>query len=94
MLVAKGHRFQRQDCFACLVHRLDRILVTGRRDDRAQLTVSIDYYPDTPCNGDATDTGDKSPPLLRADANGSGFGRPSTAVDIDIVTACREISPR
>jgi len=48
VLVAEGHRFQCEDRFARFVHRLDRILETLRRDDRAQLTVSIDYYPDTP----------------------------------------------
>src|SRR5262249_58407865 len=63
MLITEGHRFERENRFARLVHRFDLVLETLRRDDRAQLTVSIDYYPDTPCNGDATDAGDRGPPV-------------------------------
>jgi hypothetical protein len=48
MLVAKGHRFQRKNRFARLVHRFDPVLETLGGNDRAELTVSIDYYPDLP----------------------------------------------
>ena len=44
VLVAEGDRFEREDRFARLVHRLDRVLETRRGDDRAELTVGIDDY--------------------------------------------------
>src|SRR5207249_766586 len=39
VLVAEGHRLQREDCFARLVHRLDCILETLRRGRYAKLAV-------------------------------------------------------
>src|SRR5947207_10399362 len=47
VLVTKSHWFKRENRFARLVHRLDRVLETLRGDDGAEVTVSIDNYPDT-----------------------------------------------
>src|SRR5262249_53605034 len=64
MLITEGHRFECENRFARLVHRFDLILETLRRDDRAQLTVSIEYYPAPPCNVEAMYAGYRVPPLI------------------------------
>src|SRR5439155_24092189 len=89
MLVAERYRFERQDRFARFIHRLNRVLETLRGNDRAKLTIAINYYPDTPCNSDATDARDKGPTVscCRADADGSEFVNSSPTFDVDVITA-------
>src|SRR5260370_22429507 len=41
VLVAEGHRFERENRFARLVHRLDRFLEPGRGWCRAKLAAAI-----------------------------------------------------
>ena len=42
VLVAEGHRFERQDRFARLVHGLDLVLEPARGDKGADLVIGID----------------------------------------------------
>src|SRR5437879_3029402 len=90
MLVVKRDWFERENCFACLVHRLNRLLVTLRRDYRAEMTVGIydDAY--ASCHGCATNAGDKRVRLssLRADANMVGLARNTSVTNVDIVVTC------
>src|SRR5437899_7676810 len=44
VLVTERHRFERENRFARLVHRLDLLLVTIGGKDRAEVTVGIDYH--------------------------------------------------
>src|SRR5205823_9679872 len=89
MLVAERYRFERQDRFARFVHRLDPVLETLRGNDRAELTVGIDYYPYTPCNRYPIDPGDKGVRVRfsSADANGIGLARNTAIAYINIMIA-------
>src|SRR5437660_11464756 len=70
-LVVEGDRFKREDRFARLVHWLDLILESLRRDDRAQVTAAIDYYSNATRHGCPANAGDKCGALICyvADAN-------------------------
>src|SRR5437016_284462 len=59
VLVAEGHRFQRKDRFARLVHRLDLVLETSGGDGRAELTVGSNDYSYSPRHSYPRDAGDK-----------------------------------
>src|SRR5437660_11348525 len=88
MLVAEGHRFQRQDRFACPVHRLDSILIAFRGDDRAD----DDSYATR--HRHSADASDKSSLLYagRADPDFVGFARDTRVPNVDVVLASGEIS--
>ena len=97
VLVAEGHRFERENRFARFVHRFDLVLETRRGSDRAELTVGIDDYSYASGNGGATNAGDKgarreflaSPMRIVLDSPAS-----ATIADIDVVTARGEIDDR
>src|SRR5205823_336622 len=95
VLVAEGHRFQRKDCFARLVHRLDLVLETSGGDGRAELTVGPNDYSYSPRHSYPRDAGDKCFRLCsaRADADGSGLTCHSRVADFDVITAGGKIRP-
>src|SRR5204863_4660138 len=87
--VAEGDGFQRQDRFACLVHRLDCFLKACGGGVRAKMAVGVhdNWYtcwngcPSNPCNVCIR---------LRSccpDANGVGFTRDTSVIYRDIVVA-------
>ena len=88
-LVAKGHRLERKDRFACLVHRFDCFLVACRGSRGAKMTIRIYDHGYAAWNGCPTNTGDKCGRVSsdRADANCVGFVRNTTVTDFDIVIA-------
>src|SRR5206468_12283740 len=75
--VAEGDRFQREDRFACLIHRLDCLLLASGGGLDPNLTVRI--YADRRAATDrySANAGDISSGLgpLRTDADGVGFRR-------------------
>ena len=89
MLVVEGHRFQRKNCFARFVHRLNRILESLRRNHCTQVAIGIDDHPYASCNRYPTNAGDKCGALSssRADADRVGITSYTTVTDIDIVIA-------
>src|SRR6266446_612647 len=93
VLVAKGHRFERQDRFARLVHRLDCILETLRGYGRAKMTTAIYNNCYTRWNGCPTDASDVSSGLssYRTDTDRIRLRLKTSAANIDIVTSCGQI---
>src|SRR5207245_534299 len=93
VLVAEGHRFKREDRFACLIHRLNRVLETLRGRCHAKLTVAI-YNNSRARNGRPANASDECRSLrsLLADTNGIGFPSNTSVKNIDVVTARGEIS--
>src|SRR5438128_3162907 len=94
MLVAEGHRFQRQDRFACPVHRLDSMLIAFRGDDRAEFPVRADDGSYATRHRHSADASDKSSLLYagRADPDFVGFARDTRVPNVDVVLASGEIS--
>ena len=92
MLVAEGHRFEREDRFARFVHRFDSVLETRRGDDRAEVAVGVDNYPDPPCHRYPINAGDIGVFVSSfcADADLGQVARETAVADIDIVTASGE----
>src|SRR5207249_6491055 len=88
-LIMEGHRLQREDGFARLIHRPDLVLETLRGHDGAEMTVGVYNYPDASGHSDSTDAGDIGVLLSssRADADDVGLARSTSVADIDIVTA-------
>src|SRR5437899_2810061 len=95
VLVTEGHRFEREDRFACLVHRFDRVLETLRGDNRAEMAAGINNDPDTSSNRYSTNPGDKGFRLssCRANANRIGVTRSTRVADLDIAVAIEESRP-
>src|SRR5947209_1036346 len=93
MLIAECHRFERQDRFARLVHRLDRFLETLRGGGCAEVTIGIDNYPYASGNRGPTDAGDKGARVspFGANADAPGLASYTSIADIDIVIARGEI---
>ena len=91
--VAEGHRLEREDCFACPIHRLDRLLETGRGDDRAELPVRTDDNLYAAGGDGPANAGDVGRTLCShvANADGEGLARNPRRADIDIVIAGGEI---
>jgi len=89
VLVAEGDRFERENRFARLVHRLDVVLETLRGKYRAELTVGIYNYPYASCNRCPANAGDKGGRLgsFGADADGAGLASTTNVADINIVIA-------
>src|SRR4029450_175046 len=80
------------DCFACIVHRLDRFLETCCRAFCAELTGGIHNYPYAFCHSYPIDTGDKC--ILVSYSANSDLARiagNTWVAHLDIVTARREI---
>ena len=88
LLVAEGHRFEREDRFARLVHRLDLFLETLRGGFGAESTVLIhpNLHTSDCC---ITNTGDKRFRLraLCADADRVRFIANTLVAYIDVVIA-------
>jgi hypothetical protein len=86
VLVVKGHRFESEDCFARLVHRLDLLLETRRGRGDAEVTTVIyeDRYAGR--HRHAENAGDKSVLVSwsRADANRGGL-RGAGIANVDII---------
>src|SRR5437667_872383 len=95
-LVAKRDRFEREDNFTGLIHRLDLVFEPLRGDDGAEMTVGIDDYPYASSDGRPTNAGDKRMRLSSFCANADVIGLASFTLvaNIDVVTAGREIDPR
>src|SRR5439155_10798921 len=93
--VTEGHRFERKDRFACLVHRFDRVLETLRGDHRAEMAAGINNDPDTLRNGYSTNADDICVRLssCRANADRIGVTRSTGVADLDIVVAIEKSSP-
>ena len=95
MLVAEGHRFQRENRFARFVHRLDLVLETRRGYGRAEMTVGVYNNCYTCWNGRATNAGDKGVLMgsvsCRCGWFWSHLATPIVA-DVDIVIARGEIT--
>ena len=91
-LIMKGDRFEREDRFTRLVHRLDRVLETLRGGCRAKLTSGV-YLNRYACNSCSADAGDKCFRLgsYRADADGIGFRSNTGVADVDVVISRGEI---
>src|SRR5437773_9310431 len=90
LLVTESDRFERQDRFTCLVHRLDLVLETLRGGCHAQLTERI-YNNWCACNGYPTDCRDKGLKLAKTDAQGTGLASKARRADVDIATTRGEI---
>ena len=92
MLVVKGHRFESEDCFARLVHRLDLLLETRRGRGDAEVTTVIydDRYAGR--HRHTENAGDKSVLVSwsRADANRGGL-RGAGIANVDIIIDDGEI---
>ena len=98
LLVTEDDRFEREDGFARLVHRLDLVLVTRGRDCHAKLTTGVhnDYRA---CNCSTINPGDKGGRLalradavgVPADADGVGLASNTLVTDIDIIIARGEV---
>ena len=96
MLVVKGHRLQREDPFARVIHRLDPVLITGRGYDCTKTTVAINDHANPSGDGLSANSGDKCRCLilLHSNADRAGFvGTIAKTADIDIVTAGGEKIP-
>jgi hypothetical protein len=95
-LVAEGHRFQRQDRFARLLHGLDRSFEPCRRSSDAELPISA-YHHLEASHRDASNASDKCRILRAGYANADfvGLARNTLNVvaDVDVVTIRGEISP-
>src|SRR5438445_11751224 len=97
-LVTGADRYEREDGFARLVHRLDLVLVARGRDCHAKLTTSVDNDCQA-CNCSTINPGDKGGRLaLRADAVGVpadaddvGLASNTLVTDIDIIIARGEV---
>src|SRR5947208_2225823 len=76
VFVAEGHRFERENRFARLVHGLDLVLETLRGNYRAEVTAAIYNYPYTSGHSDPANAGDKgvSLPLVTAVADADCVG--------------------
>src|SRR5262245_31145497 len=96
MLVAEGHRFQREDRFAGLVHRLDLVLATLRGNYRAKPTVITNDYSYPSGHSDPRNPRDKRG-RLRSDCADADSVRLATITariaDIDVGTTRGEIYP-
>ena len=86
-LVAESHRFERQDRFACLVHRLDRVLKPLRGDNSAEATISTYDDPYAISDGHSTNTRNNGAFLnaTRADSNRIQVTSLSRIANIDVV---------
>src|SRR5260370_34604944 len=93
VLVAEGHRFERENRFARVVDRLDPVLETFARDDRAQATVSVYDYCYASSNRYPTDSGDKCGFVssFLPDADGIGLTCNTRVADVDIAIAGGEV---
>ena len=93
VFVAEGHRFERENRFARLVHGLDLVLETLRGNYRAEVTAAIYNYPYTSGHSDPANAGDKRVRVssYRADADCAGLASNTSVADVNIVTARREI---
>src|SRR5207249_5991693 len=91
-LVAEGDRFERENRFARLIHRLNRFLETRRGDDRAEVTVGIYDHSYTSSDGYSADSGDKCVLVnfFRADTNSPGLATSTSVAYIDIVITVGE----
>ena len=89
----EGHGFERDDRFARLVHRFNRVLETLRGDDSAELTVGPNDYSYSPRHSCPRNAGNTCFCLCSARANADALGLPSNTqvADIDIVTTGGEI---
>src|SRR5262249_3956017 len=94
LFVAEGHRFQCEDSFACLVHRLDGVLETLRRNDRSEVPGEIRDYADAARHHYAVDSRDVRIGLRSnlAYANGFGLGGHTSISDVNIVDTGCEIA--
>ena len=92
MLVAEGHRLERENRFASLVHRFDLLLEPRRGSSNTELTGGVYYY-GASCYRHAKDAGDKGAVLssLLTDPNLGRFTRHTYIADINVVAARREI---
>src|SRR5436190_709670 len=93
VFVAEGHRFERENRFAHLVHRLDLVLETLRGNCRAEVTAAIYNYPYTSGHTDPANAGDTRLRVssYRAEADCVGLASNTAVADVNIVTARREI---
>src|SRR5262245_38717261 len=91
LLIAKGHRFKRQDGFADFIHWLNCFLESRRGSSDAELAICVYYYRAAGYRH-AGDPGYKGAVLRPLLANTNFIGLSSAAQhvssDIDIVTAC------
>ena len=89
VFVAKGHWLQLKDCFACLVHWFDVVLKTLRGNDRAEMTVGIDDYPNASCHRGSADAGNIGGVVgfPRANPDGVGIRRQAAIADLDIIVS-------
>src|SRR5262249_39120195 len=93
VLVPKGHGLKRQNRFARLVHRLDRVLETLRGDDRPEVTAGIYDNPDPARHRYPADTSDICIGLgsCRPNADRVGFGSDALVSNVDVVTTSGEL---
>src|SRR5438270_11320093 len=93
MLVTEGHRLERENRFARLVHRLNLVLETLRGNYGAEVTVGIDNYLYTSGHRRPANAGNKGACLSSycADPDGVGLGRHAGVANINIVTAGRKL---
>ena len=93
LLVTKGHWFKRKNRFARFVHRLNLVLESGRRLDRAKLTVGSYHHCYTwwdGCPTDALYVGGLLNSSL-ANANSVRLDRQAGRADVNVVVASLEI---
>src|SRR5437660_3295014 len=93
VLIAKSHRFEREDNFTGLIHRLHLVFEPLRGNDRAEFTVITNDYSYASGHNCSADASDKSGAVhsCRADTDGVGLiSNPSVAY-VDIVVADGEI---
>src|SRR5438552_2694837 len=88
-LIMEGDRLERENRFARLVHRLNRVLEKRRGYGRAKMTTGIYDNCYTCWNGCPTNPGDKCGSLgsLLADTNCLGFTSNASVAYLDIVTS-------
>src|SRR5439155_10346772 len=89
VLVAEGYRLKRENRFARLVHRFDRIFEARRGSHSTEVAARVydDRYASS--NGDSANPGDEGIGLCShlADANCIGLGGYTFIAYVDIVTA-------
>src|SRR3984893_15036369 len=95
MLVAEGHRFQRQDRFARFVHRLDLVLESLRGRRHPKLTAGA-YNNCCACNRYSMNASNKCGGVrsCRADADVVGLSCRALAADVDVVTPRGQVVTR
>ena len=96
LLVTEGHRLEREDRFARLVHRLDLVLVAGRGGEGTQVTVSVDHHAYTARHRFSADPCDIGRLLSAhgADPDRVGLRRHSHIANLDVIAPRRQIQSR